>query len=247
MLKKSFIMSCILFALLLFPGKIINAKVTILGSMGLSMVSPVGPFAESASRAVSGPGLSLAAAIKWDRLPFFLGIRGHFTAYDRKDIRWHTVFIPEFGDIDLKIVNRYRMAQALLFLRFPIATRSNASPYIDLLAGFNHLYSRSSIPVDCQDESSDGELIGKRNYQDTVFSYGLGGGVMFHFAGSGYRQRRGRMDHFLQIGLTLLAGQKAEYLTSGSIEVTDDQVTYWYYETIPAFVSLEIGYVLTIR
>lgn len=130
--------------------------------------------------------------------------------------------------IDVDVTTSNNLLTGHLLLRAQNKARV-FSPYADLLFGFNYLYTRTSMKSGWDDEG-DNEIASDTNFEDTVLSYGAGGGVMVKlWQGDVNSEEGGKKPLKLMLDLRVhyLRGGEAEYLKKGSISIDEhDQVSY---------------------
>lgn len=125
-------------------------------------------------------------------------------------------------DVSVRVTNSNNIVLGHLFLR--LRQRFGwAEPYMDGLVGFHYLYTDSKI----ENLRNDEEIASSVNLDDTVFSYGLGGGVMFRLAEVPVNE--GTVDMLgisLDLKIRYLRGGNAEYLKEGSIRRDNGAISY---------------------
>ena len=113
-------------------------------------------------------------------------------------------------------------------------------PYLDGLIGIQHLTTDTQLnDNDGYDEY--GSSTGANHINDTVLSYGFGGGLMFRLLGVRQSNHRSGFSMDLEMGVRYLRGGFAEYLTKGDIVVTDTQIIYYVSESRTDAVTGKIG------
>lgn len=97
-------------------------------------------------------------------------------------------------------------------------------PYLDGLIGLNYLYTNTRV---LSQRSSEDNPIARTNiYNDLVFSYGAGGGLMIEVLSKKKEKREGFFVMYIDLSARYLKGGRAEYLKKGSIYQENDQVLY---------------------
>lgn len=109
-------------------------------------------------------------------------------------------------------------------------------PYGEGLIGFNYLFTETTI-----EDIGDGEdIASSTDFDDVVFSYGAGGGVMINlYSGDPTRGKLWKL--MLDLRLRYLVGGEAEYLKEGSIVVEDGQVLYDISKSKTDMMTAQIG------
>jgi len=97
-------------------------------------------------------------------------------------------------------------------------------PYLDGLIGLNYLYTNTSVLS--QSASEDNPIARTNIYNDLVFSYGAGGGLMIAVLSTKKKKREGFFVMYIDLAARYLKGGRAEYLKKGSIHMENDQVLY---------------------
>jgi hypothetical protein len=198
------------------------------GSMTFSMGFPQGEFKDNVDHIALG--VDLTFGVKLGKSPFMLGVDLGALTYG-SDRRYEYLYgVPEFQFL---VKHDYNLAQGLVFLRFQPVKNGRVRPYIDALAGFNYLWSDTSL-----EDDEDEEITLAVNYDDFAFSYGLGGGVLVKLG----RKRTRGMEFFIDLRARYIFGGMAEYLTEGSILVEDQEVTYLVYESRTDLLTFQIGF-----
>jgi hypothetical protein len=198
------------------------------GSMAFSMGFPQGEFKDNIDRIALG--LDLTFGVDLGKSPFMVGIDLGILNYGT-DKRYE--YLYDLPELWFQVEHDYNMLQALVFLRFHPAKNGRVRPYIDALAGFNYLWSDTSL-----DDDGDDEIRLAVNYDDFAFSYGLGGGLLIKL---GRKKARG-IESFIDLRVRYIFGGKAEYLTKGSILVENEELTYIVYESRTDLLTLQIGF-----
>jgi len=113
-------------------------------------------------------------------------------------------------------------------------------PYLDGLIGMQHLTTDTRLN-DNDGYNEYGHSSGTNHINDTVLSYGFGGGLMFRLIGVRHPSRRGGFSMDLEAGVRYLRGGFAEYMTKGDIVVTDTEIIYYVSESRTDAVTGKIG------
>lgn len=179
---------------------------------------PQNEFKENVGSRIYGGDLIFAYRLP--RSPLSVGASFGFLVYGYESRPEY--LSPSIPDIVVDVNTINALLSGHVFLRFqPQAVR--VRPYLDVLFGFHHLTTDTSIG----DGSADYGSASSNNYNDTVLSYGAGAGVvvplvLFKRASDG--SRIWSID--LDIGGRYLKGGTADYLTEGSILRESGDVTY---------------------
>ncbi len=105
-------------------------------------------------------------------------------------------------------------------------------PYAEGVIGFHYLFTQTTI------ESREEDIASDTNFDDGVFSYGGGGGIMFGVYEGGAAKP---VSVYVDIGARYLKGGKARYLQEGSIRREDGRVLYDIDESETDLLAIHIG------
>ena len=110
-------------------------------------------------------------------------------------------------------------------------------PYAEGLLGLNYLYTKTSI----KDQGDLGETIASStDFEDGVFSYGAGGGVMIQlYSGDPTGGKLWRL--MLDLRMRYIIGGEAEYLKEGSISYEGLNVIYDVSKSKTDLMTAQIG------
>lgn len=173
------------------------------GGLGLALGVPVGDFSENVDIAAGVTGqfdYGLGESL------FSLGAEGTILFYG-SDSR--QVPLVGFPDLSVRVERSNQMA--LLHGRLRAQRREGrVRPYLDALAGFNYISTRTRVDADevCNNRSCDDDS--RTDLDDLVLSAGGGAGVTFGFGSAPHTTR-------LDLGVRYLYGGEADYLTKEGI------------------------------
>ena len=105
-------------------------------------------------------------------------------------------------------------------------------PYAEGVLGFSYLFTQTTI------ESREENIASDTNFDDGVFSYGGGGGIMVMIYDGGTTKP---VSVYVDGGVRYLKGGKARYLQEGSIRRVDGQVLYEIDESETDMLVVHIG------
>jgi hypothetical protein len=201
-------------------------EVSIEGLVGV----PQADFRNEINRA--GLGIGLTGGYQFPRSPVQVGAKFGFMNYgiDRRNAPLSTT-IP---DITVRVENQYNIVQGHGYLRLTPPT-GPFRPYVEGLAGFNYLFTQTAI----YERGSNEEKLTDTNFDDTAFSYGLGGGfkvLLYADAGS---------NMYLDMRANYMFGNSATYLKKGSITVENGQAYYDAYRSATDMLLLQVGVSIT--
>jgi hypothetical protein len=100
-----------------------------------------------------------------------------------------------------------------------------ARPYIEGLIGLQHLTTDTRVYDDSDWEYK--KIAGTNHIRSTVFSYGLGGGLMLSLYGRAPSAEKGPFAVLLDVGIRYIRGGSAYYMQPGDIELGGGGVTYY--------------------
>lgn len=200
----------LLITLFLLPGTVsaqhFDADVNLL--LGI----PQRDFRESLDRNAFGINGSIAGGPV--NSPFQFGIELGIMTYGSDRRREN--FSPNIPEVQVVVRTEYDILTAHFFGRLE---RPNGivRPYADALVGFNYLFTESRVTDD--DEVGD-DIASTTNFDDTTFSYGVGGGLKVLV----YQQKTNK--YLINLKSRYLLGGEASYLQPGSIEVVNGNLSY---------------------
>ncbi len=179
-----------------------------------------------------GLGVGITGGYQFPRTPVQIGAKFGFMNYgiDRRNAPLSTT-IP---DITVRVENQYNIVQGHGYLRLTPPS-GPFRPYVEGLAGFNYLFTQTAI----YERGSNEEKLTDTNFDDTAFSYGLGGGLkVLIYADSG-------SDVYLDMRANYMFGNSATYLKKGSITVENGQAFYDAYRSATDLLLLQVGVSIT--
>ena len=137
--------------------------------------------------------------------------------------RWEP-FSGTIPDIWVKVSTSNAIFRSHALLRLQPSLGA-ARPYIEGLIGLQHLTTDTRA---YDDSDWEYEQIASTNHiRSTVFSYGLGGGLMLGLFGRAPTAEKGSFAVLLDVGIRYLRGGPAYYMQPGDMELGDDGVTYY--------------------
>ena len=120
--------------------------------------------------------------------------------------------------------------------------RGPLRPYLDCLLGFQHLTTDTRVRMSY---NYDDGYPRSNQWNDTVLSYGFGGGLMIALTRQRAYSAPGRFRIALDMGFKYLRGGVAEYLTEGAIEIIEDEVFYYVSESRTDIVTARLGVIFS--
>ncbi len=127
-------------------------------------------------------------------------------------------------DVVVKVstINAVARSHALLRLQ---PRMGPARPYIEGLIGLQHLTTDTRA---YDDSNWEHESFASTNHvRSTVFSYGLGGGLMLGLFGRAPTAEKSSFGVFLDVGIRYIRGGSAYFMQPGDIEAGGGGVTYY--------------------
>ncbi len=203
----------------------------------LTIGLPQGEFGDNVDNVgIGGTGFF---AFNFPQSPLAVGASIGFMIYG-SETRQEPWILPVY--VDVTTTNSILMGHFFLRLQPP---RGRILPYFDGLAGFNYLWTDTSIKD--EDEPGGEEIASSRQLSDVTFSYGVGGGLMFRVYQAPERKGIGRQlaSVYIDLGLRYLKGGEAEYLREGDIEIVpregDDEVIYHINKSTTDILTIHLG------
>jgi opacity protein-like surface antigen len=181
---------------------------------------PQGEFREVSDNIGWGGSLDMLYRISNSALHIGAAFAYHVNG---SETRWEPLSwsIP---DILIKVRTTNAVIRGHMLLRLQPAF-GRLRPYIEGLIGLQHLTTDTGAYDDSDWEE---EAFASTNHiRSTVFSYGMGGGLLLNLMGRPRSQEHNPFAVDLEFGLRYLRGGTAEYLTPGDIELADTSILYY--------------------
>ncbi|MDX1637110.1 MAG: outer membrane beta-barrel protein [Balneolaceae bacterium] len=185
----------------------------------------------------NGLGLEAFAAYRIHSSPVKVGINLGFVTYGN-DTR-KEIFNPNIPEVRVGVRTNNNIFTGHLFTRFESA-EGIVRPYFDALAGLNYLFTESRVEDDDWGET----IASTTNFDDTAFSYGLGGGVKFKVAES-YDQFGKPLKWFIDVRAKYLVGGEAEYLKEGALRNENGRLVYDTSRSSTDLLTVGLGFVVS--
>lgn len=179
--------------------------------LNILLGSPQNDFRDNLDRTAVGLNGSLAFAVS--NSPVHLGLELGIMIYGQ-DRRTEN-FNPNIPEVRVDVITDYDIFTAHALFRYESPTEV-VKPYVDGLVGLQYLFTRTKI----SDRDDFDEIASETNFDDTAFSYGIGGGFKFRVYNSASSQA------FINFKTRYLLGGEADYLQPGSIEVNNGVLTF---------------------
>ncbi len=188
---------------------------------------PQGEFDEAVES--NGYGLTGHALFSVPGSPVAVGASFGGAIYGRETRR--EPFSMTIPDVTVEVeTNNYILLGHLVLRIQPPA--GPFRPYAEGVLGFHYLFTQTTI------ESREEDIASDTNFDDGVFSYGGGGGIMFQvYDGAAANP----VNVYIDVGARYLKGGKARYLKEGSIRREDGVVLYDVEESKTDLLAINIG------
>lgn len=215
----------LLFILFLSPAAFAQGEI----SLEAILAAPQREFKDEVNRL--GIGIGVTGGYQFPATPVQIGAKFGFINYgvDRRNAPFSTT-IP---DVTVRVVNQYNMVQGHGYLRLT-PLYGAFRPYVEGLAGFNYLFTQTAI----HERGSNERTITDTNFDDTTFSYGIGGGfkVMVYDDGN-----QGPGSVYLDFRADYLFGNSANYMKKGSVSVENGKAVYDVYRSSTDMLLFQLG------
>jgi len=179
---------------------------------------PVGEFSEQLDD--TGYGASFHGIYALGESPIHLGGEFGFAIYGTDSHQ--ELFTSPTHAIVLRVSTTNSILLSHAFVRVQ-PRHGHVRPYVDGLVGVKYLVTTTSFSGDDSSDTYDSQV----DFDDTAFSYGIGGGVHILLAGAD----GGPFELLLDVGARYLRGGQAEYLREDSIRYEGDAVIYEVYSS----------------
>jgi len=195
---------------------------------------PQGEFREN----VESNGIGLDFTLAWRPVysPVAFGLDLGFYNYgnaDRKEI-----FNPNIPEVTIRVRTTNNILTGHFLLRLD-PVQGMIQPYLDGLAGFNYLWTQSKV----EDEDDMEEIASSTNFEDSAFSYGLGGGIKFQVAEL-LTEMGGISRWYIDFKVRYLLGGEAEYLKEGALRNSNGMLFYDTSNSRTDLFTASIGFVV---
>lgn len=203
-------------------------------SAAFTLGIPEGDFKDQLEK--TGLGIALEGGVRLGPLPILLGPRFSYLSYG-SDTR-HEPFSQTIPDVTVEVETSYNLIQFHGLARFQPIDEGLFQPYLDGLIGLNYLYTETSVRD--EDDSEDSEIASSKNFEDTVFSYGGGGGIQIAVHRS-VDDDGDVVEVLIDLNARYISGGKARYLKEGAITIEEMTVIYDVSESRTDLVTAQIG------
>jgi hypothetical protein len=137
--------------------------------------------------------------------------------------------------VDVNRTNNILNFHLLFHVAPPLMT---VTPYAEGLFGGSYLFTETRI------DSRDQEVASSTNFDDFAWSYGAGGGLLFHI----YSDPVGSVSNiYLDLKVRYLFGTEAEYLKEGSVYLENGFAKYIVEKSKTDILTVSLGVAVTIN
>ncbi|MDR8392927.1 outer membrane beta-barrel protein [Aliifodinibius sp. S!AR15-10] len=166
----------------------------------------------------NGIGLEGMAAYSVKNSPLTVGLNLGFYNYGNQSRK--EFFNPNIPEVRVGVRTTNNIFTGHFFTRLEAKERI-VRPYVDALVGLNYLFTESKV----EDDSDFDTIASTTNFDDTAFSYGLGGGLKFKVADS-YDDLGQKLTWFIDLKARYLFGGEADYLKEGALRNNNGTLVY---------------------
>lgn len=168
-----------------------------------------------------GFGFNLNGGYNFSNTPITVGLDANFFVMN-SDTR-NEKFSTTIPDVRVKVTTASNLLNTNLFLRFQ-PNLGIIQPYIEVLGGFNYLYTDTSIE---SENANDGKPIASSvDSDDFAFAYGAGAGLMVPVYTSLPDEDEDFSQILIQGGAKYMLGGDAEYIKEGDKKIIDGELSY---------------------
>ncbi|MEJ2634063.1 MAG: hypothetical protein P8184_02075 [Calditrichia bacterium] len=204
----------------------------------LALGFPQGEFRENVKNTGIGFGLDFTYALP--KIPVNFGGTFSVVTYGSESYdAYLDLPFDVFSGNPIKITTDNRILQWDFLVRLQPQKRC-IRPYIDGLIGFNYLSTQTSF----RDKYSLREFFNRTNFNDMVFSYGGGAGIMikiYGVPGSRGLNASDKTKLLLDLKVRYLWGESADYLKKGTIGSIGDFMVFDVYQSSTDLLTGQIG------
>jgi len=194
---------------------------------------PTGAFRDNLGH--DGFSLDLFAGSRLGNSPFTFGLDVFYMIYG---LRSRDEYIGGDIPVQVNVETSNNVLQGLLYLKCQ-PRNGRMRPYVEVLAGFSYLYTRTSLSGT---EYPYDEIVSDTNFDDTTLCEGGGIGVDILLKRGRRNTSGGRGSEIrLDFKVRYLLGGRAQYLRDDSILYEDGRFTYLYRESATNLVSAQAG------
>ena len=224
----------VLLGLMLCPGSFGWAGERFQAGLTFNIGFPQSDFKNNIDRL--GFGASGTFLYRLPESPIYVGLSAGVLVYGSE--KWTDTFSPTFPEILVDARTRNYILLAHLVVR--LQPQGDFRPFIEGLAGLNHLWTETSLYD--SDHSGDDDFASAVNISDTVMSYGAGAGIQFTIIKALRRSGENAFAVDMELGARYIYGGRADYLKEGSIFRENGEVTYDVLQSATSLISARAGF-----
>jgi hypothetical protein len=151
--------------------------------------------------------------------------------------------LTNIPDVKVKVTTNNSILLSHLFLRVQ-NKEGKLRPYVEGALGLNYLFTQTEINSTGDWDDDDDTIASTTNFDDTAFSYGMGGGLMwrvFERSGHSSQGHEKPLTVLLDLRGRYMIGGEAEYLKRGSIRRENGNVYYDAKQSATDMVTIHLG------
>jgi hypothetical protein len=202
-------------------------------SVDFMLGAPQGGFKQNVD--ALGYGIDLLATYQLPYSYVAMGLDIGFLTYGTS--RRTEPFSPDIPEVRVQV----RTNNNIAFFHFLTRIQpgyGNIRPYMDALAGFNYLFTESTI----RDQRTNEDIAGSTNFDDIAFSAGLAAGSKFHLFETVDDETGWPIRFYLDLRARYLIGGNAEYLKEGSIQRQNGNIIYEVDQSRTDILTFHLGF-----
>ncbi len=151
--------------------------------------------------------------------------------------------LTNIPDVKVKVTTNNSIFLSHLFLRVQ-NKEGKLRPYVEGALGLNYLFTQTEINSTGDWDDHDDTIASTTNFDDTAFSYGAGGGLMWRVyerSGDSSQGHEKPLAVLLDLRGRYMIGGEAQYLKKGSIRRESGQVFYDAKQSATDMVTIHLG------
>jgi hypothetical protein len=151
--------------------------------------------------------------------------------------------LTNIPDVKVKVTTNNSIFLSHLFLRVQ-NKQGKLRPYVEGALGLNYLFTQTEINSTGDWDDHDNTIASTTNFDDTAFSYGMGGGLMYRVyerSGDSSQGSQKPLAVLLDLRGRYMIGGEAEYLKKGSIRRENGNVYYDAKQSATDMVTIHLG------
>ena len=151
--------------------------------------------------------------------------------------------LTNIPDVKVKVTTNNSIILSHLILRVQ-NKQGRLRPYIEGALGLNYLFTQTQINSTSDWDDDDDTIASSTNFDDTAFSYGAGGGLMWQVyerTGNSSQDHPKPLTVLLDLRSRYMIGDEAQYLKKGSIRRENGRVLYDAKQSATDMVTIQLG------